>query len=254
MKLGYLRTRRSLISEMACEQGMTIDEKTDFKALRRRLTEAYAEEFVFLRDLPLIAAGPGYAAVHSSLQDAQDLTNNDPCLILKDNDFLLKSSVKFPYPVIVGHMPTVALSDRQGNCGVHFLKDRNILAIDGGCGMHAHGQLNALIVQDGNFRQFQTASADRLPRCRVLADQAATPEDQQVFVRYFESEIEVVEENNEFLRVRHKATQRLLEIPRSALRMIEGKPHCFNSTSWLAGFAPRGGSRGHSDLRGPVVL
>ena len=28
MKLGYLRTRRSLISEMACEQGMTIDEKT----------------------------------------------------------------------------------------------------------------------------------------------------------------------------------------------------------------------------------
>lgn len=235
MKLGYLRTRRSLISEMACEQGMTIDEKTDFKALRRRLTEAYAEEFVFLRDLPLIAAGPGYAAVHSSLQDAQDLTNNDPCLILKDNDFLLKSSVKFPYPVIVGHMPTVALSDRQGNCGVHFLKDRNILAIDGGCGMHAHGQLNALIVQDGNFRQFQTASADRLPRCRVLADQAATPEDQQVFVRYFESEIEVVEENNEFLRVRHKATQRLLEIPRSALRMIEGKPHCFNSTScWLA--------------------
>ena len=37
--------------------------------------------------------------------------------------------------------------------------------------------------------------------------------------RYFESEIEVVEENNEFLRVRHKATQRLLEIPRSALRM-----------------------------------
>lgn len=235
MKLSYLRTRRSLISEMARKQGMTMDEKTDFQALRQRLTGAYAAESAFLQELPLIAAGPGYAAVHSSIQDLQHLLNNDPRLILKDNDFLLKSAVGFPFPVIVGHMPTVALSDRQGNCGVHFLKDRNILAIDGGCGMHAHGQLNALIVHNGDFQQFQTVSVDRLPRRRVVADQAGTPKDQQVFVRYFESEIEVLKEAGEFLRVRHQRTHRLLEIPRSALRMIDGKPHCFNSTScWLS--------------------
>ena len=65
--------------------------------------------------------------------------------------------------------------------------------------------------------------------------QAAQEICQQVFVRYFESEIEVLEEAGEFLRVRHQRTHRLLEIPRSALRMIDGKPHCFNSTScWLS--------------------
>ena len=210
------------------------------------------KEFVFLRDLPLIAAGPGYAAVHSSLQDAQDLTNNDPCLILKDNDFLLKSSVKFPYPVIVGHMPTVALSDRQGNCGVHFLKDRNILAIDGGCGMHAHGQLNALIVQDGNFRQFQTASADRLPRCRVLADQAATPKINKYSCGILKVRSKLWKKTTSFCACGIKQPQRLLEIL-AALRMIEGSPIVLTAQAvgWLCA---KGGSRGHSDLRGPVVL
>lgn len=229
MKLGYLRTRRSLICEMAQVQGITIDEKTDFGVLRQRLTTAYAEEFAFLRDLPLIATGTGYAAVHSSIQNVENVRQNQPRLMLKDNDFLLNSDSRFPAPVIVGHMPTVALSDRQADCGVHFLKDRNLFAIDGGCGMHTHGQLNALIVEQGDFRHFQTAYADRLVRRRVIREQAGTPKELQVFVRYFESEIEVLEEQGAFLKVRHLKTNRLLEIPRSALRIIEGKTHCFNS-------------------------
>ena len=109
MKLGYLRTRQSLISEMAQAQGITIDEKTDFGILRQRLTAAYAEEFAFLRDLPLLAAGQGYAAVHSSIQNIENLRQNHPRLMLKDNDFLLNSDCRFSVPVIVGHMPTVAL-------------------------------------------------------------------------------------------------------------------------------------------------
>lgn len=234
MKLGYLRTRRSLISEMAQAQGITIDEKTDFGILRQRLTAAYAEEFAFLRDLPLLAAGQGYAAVHSSIQNIENLRQNHPRLMLKDNDFLLNSDCRFSVPVIVGHMPTVALSDRQADCGVHYLKDRNLFAIDGGCGMHAHGQLNALIVEQGDFQHFQTAYADHLIRRRVIGEQVGTPKELQVFVRYFESEIEVLEEDGAFLKVRHLKTNRLLEIPRGALRIIEGKTHCFNSTScWL---------------------
>lgn len=234
MKLGYLRTRRSLISEMAQAQGITIDEKTDFGVLRQRLTTAYAEEFAFLRDLPLLVTEQGYAAVHSSIQNIENVRQNNPRLILKDNDFLLNSDSRFPVPVIVGHMPTVALSDRQADCGVHFLKDRNLFAIDGGCGMHAHGQLNALIVEQGDFQHFETACADHLKRRRVIREQAGTPEELQVFVRYFESEVEVLEEEGAFLKVRHLKTNRLLEIPRSALRIIEGKTHCFNSTScWL---------------------
>lgn len=94
--------------------------------------------------------------------------------------------------------------------------------------MHAHGQLNR---SDRSRRKLSTISDGqrRSPASgvRVLADQAATPEDQQVFVRYFESEIEVVEENNEFLRVRHKATQRLLEIPRSAAADDRGEAPLF---------------------------
>lgn len=234
MKLGYLRTRQSLISEMAQAQGITIDEKTDFGILRQRLTAAYAEEFAFLRDLPLLAAGQGYAAVHSSIQNIENLRQNHPRLMLKDNDFLLNSDCRFSVPVIVGHMPTVALSDRQADCGVHYLKDRNLFAIDGGCGMHAHGQLNALIVEQGDFQHFQTAYADHLIRRRVIGEQVGTPKELQVFVRYFESGIEVLEEDGAFLKVRHLKTNRLLEIPRGALRIIEGKTHCFNSTScWL---------------------
>ena len=97
MKLGYLRTRRSLISEMAQAQGITIDEKTDFGILRQRLTAAYAEEFAFLRDLPLLAAGQGYAAVHSSIQNIENLHQNHPRLMLKDNDFLLNLTAVFQF-------------------------------------------------------------------------------------------------------------------------------------------------------------
>ncbi len=233
-RLGYLRSRRSILSEMAEECGINLDEKTEPDTLRKQLFARYEAELSFLQQRPLIVSGEGFAAAHPSLQDAVHLENNDPDRVLRDNDFLFQSEPRFAVPVIVGHYPTICMSRQIGYCGVLRWPERNLFAIDGGCGMHAHGQLNALIVEDGDFAHFRQKSADLLPSCRIVADQMATPPSERVFVRYFESEIEVLQQDGEFLQVRHQATGKKLTIPCDALRYIDGQTHCFNSTSfWL---------------------
>lgn len=233
-RMKYLNSRSSILSEMAELLGVSLSADTDFTAFYQLLRQAFKPEMEFLESLPLILSGPDYTAAHSSLQNEREPRMNQEDRVLKDNAFLFQAEPCFQNPLIVGHMPAVALTPQIGSCAVQFLKERNLFAIDGGCGMHRHGQLNALIIENGDFAHPRTASADLLEKRTVIQAQAGTPAEDAVFVRYFESEIEVLSECRDILTVRQTASGKVLEIPRSALRIIEGKTHCFNSTSyWL---------------------
>lgn len=234
IRMDYLNSRPSILHEMAEVLGVRLSLSTDFTTFYRQLQQVFQAEMEFLNSLPLIVSGPSYTAAHSSLQYENEPRRNQEKRVLKDNDFLFQSEPCFHNPVIVGHMPSVALSPHIGSCAVQFLKKRNVFAIDGGCGMHRHGQLNALIIENGDFAHPQSAAADLLEKRTVTQAQPGTPAEDAVFVRYFESEIEVLSEHQDILMVRHAASGKVLEIPRSVLRVIGGVPHCFNSTSyWL---------------------
>ena len=106
------------------------------------------------------------------------------------------------------------------------------------------GQLNALILPDGEAPQFQWESYDGLPTATALDRQLPSPD--PINIRWSENPVEVPGTRGaEFSRCRHLASGRVLDIlHRLSLRAGWSHPLARTSTDY---FLP-GGSRGIPSL------
>lgn len=215
------RAGNTLYGEMCARLGLDADSEAAMRAAHPKVLEKFGALIRFFLERPIVLDAGEMVFVHGGLPhgDLAALNFSHPYQYLKRDDFFQQETV-FERPVVVGHMPTV--NARPGvPCALpYFNPRRNVIGIDGGCGVKRNGQLNALLWRDGVF-SCDCVSGD-LPAVRAKSAQAESAD--SLNVHYFEP-VRVLSQEGALARVRHEATGHVLWVPADDIWQEEGIAH-----------------------------
>lgn len=215
------RAGNTLYGEMCARLGLDADSEAAMRAAHPRVMEKFGALIRFFLERPIVLDAGAMVFVHGGLPhgDLAALNFSHPYQYLKRDDFFQQETV-FERPVVVGHMPTV--NARPGvPCALpYFNPRRNVIGIDGGCGVKRNGQLNALLWRDGVFSCACVYGA--LPAVRAKSAQAESAD--SLNVHYFEP-VRVLSQEGALARVRHEATGHVLWVPADDIWQEEGIAH-----------------------------
>ena len=204
------RAGNTLYGEMCARLGLDADSEAAMRAAHPRVMEKFGALIRFFLERPIVLDAGAMVFVHGGLPhgDLAALNFSHPYQYLKRDDFFQQETV-FERPVVVGHMPTV--NARPGvPCALpYFNPRRNVIGIDGGCGVKRNGQLNALLWRD-------------LPVVRAKSAQAESAD--SLNVHYFEP-VRVLSQEGALARVQHEATGHVLWVPADDIWQEEGIAH-----------------------------
>lgn len=215
------RAGNTLYGEMCARLGLNSDSEAAMRAAHPRVMEKFGALIRFFLERPIVLDAGAMVFVHGGLPhgDLAALNFSHPYQYLKRDDFFQQETV-FERPVVVGHMPTV--NARPGvPCALpYFNPRRNVIGIDGGCGVKRNGQLNALLWRDGVFSCACVYGA--LPAVRAKSAQAESAD--SLNVHYFEP-VRVLSQEGALARVQHEATGHVLWVPADDIWQEEGIAH-----------------------------
>lgn len=211
------RWGNSLFQEMLADLGVSVGQITMDNApeYMGRLREQFREELAFLRERPTILTAGRYLFVHGGVptDDLTALEGTAGYPHLKNDAFWEQGYSFEHYTVVTGHWP-VWLYRRDREDGRPLLdRERNIFCIDGGCGLKKAGQLNGLIISDCHTDQpnISWTSYDDFPLYTALQPQTEAPA--KVYINYFDSEVELLEEQGEWGKYRRKGSGEIVMLP-----------------------------------------
>lgn len=212
----HSRWGRGLVLDMLSELGVSVEQLTvdNTDACRKRLWEHYAPEIDFLRRLPTILDMGSYLFVHGGIptDDLQSLAGTDRHDWLK-NDCFLEKGFRFSKCVVTGHWPVSLYRHEEADLRPLFEYERRIISIDGGCGLKETGQLNALVFpdKDATMEEIGWECQDEFPVVTALDGQAGRKP--SLYIQYFDSQVERLEEQEGMVRCRHLSTGIVLWAP-----------------------------------------
>ena len=202
----YIGTKRrqncnTIFGEMADECGIALESEADVARFLPVIREKYSAILEFLRALPVVLDTGDMIFVHGGIPD-EDLDGLDRENIYRylKNDEFYREDTCFSKTVIVGHIPTMNFRPERQSANPFFDTQRNIIGIDGGCGIKRDGQLNALIFRAG---EFTFESVCDLPVIRALSDQQGS--EGTVNSRYFDK-VEIMNLEGPVAKIRHLPT------------------------------------------------
>ena len=222
---------RSVLLQMAAEAGIPFPGgPRELPALRSALRSRFPGETAFLTSMPHILESGNFIFVHGGISREDRLEELDAYPCMKNDDFMGKG-LRFRKWVVVGHWP-VTLYDPKIQCSAPVIdRERHIVSIDGGCVLKVDGQLNALIIPDVNGDELDFTAYDGLEPATALDAQEASPD--PVNIRWSDSEVEVLSEDGDCVRVRHPSTGRELWLPRDFVsRWRDGRIHTEDATDY----------------------
>ena len=229
--------KRSVLFQMAMELGQPLPQNPgDLPALRSALLNFFPRETAFLMGLPHILETENFIFVHGGVPREDNLEGLDAYSCMKFDNFL-GQGLSFDKWVVVGHWP-VTLYDPAVQCANPLLeRERHIASIDGGCVLKVDGQLNALIIPDISKTEMEFVYYDDLPRVTALDGQEPSPD--PVNIRWSDSVVEVLGEDQGCVFVRHPSTGRRLWLPRDYISTRQdGKTHTEDVTDYALPVSP----------------
>ena len=202
--LHYMLYKRSgIFYEMFMDCGVELNENTDIVAYIPLLRVRYAEEWDFLRKIPVAIDTPHYTFVHGGIRPDIPMAQQRCGDCMKLDDFR-SQGWSFDKWVIVGHWP-VTLYIEDHVCAYPIIdRDRKIVSIDGGCVLKDDGQLNALVIPYEGSEDFSCVWYDPFPTAHVRSGQKAS--ERSYYIRWGDSAVEVLQKGGEFSRCRHIRT------------------------------------------------
>ena len=208
--LWYINNKPYCLARQMCaELGIPVTHDMDYIAMRDTLAVHYKEEFDFLRAMPEIIETEHYVFVHGGLPEG-DPDSWDAWHCMKYDNFLRETPRHFNKWVIVGHWPVMLYRENIVCASPVFDREKKIISIDGGCVLKDDGQLNALIIPFDGSEDFSVISYDPFPTATVLEAQAAS--EQSWYIRWGDNRVEVLEQGEEFSRIRHRRTGYEMEV------------------------------------------
>lgn len=231
---AYLpRHPESTLRQLAREGGF--EQLEDLPRLRRDLRAAYPEVRAWLGRMPTVLETGRLVFVHGGVPSLEGMEELERWGCMKNDDFL-DQGLSFPKWLIVGHWPVTLYDPKIPSAAPMLLRERKIASIDGGCSLKADGQLNALLLPDGDSEDFTWTAWDGLPLVTALDAQAASRD--SVNIRWGRSALELLEEGVETSLCRHLETGRVLPILNRYLRRGPEGLWCEDSTDYRLSVAP----------------
>ena len=221
-----------LFIDMLADMGVPVSHLNEQNAAeyKERMCVQFEKELDFLRSRPTILTAGDYLFVHGGVptDDLSILEGTDAAQYLKNDNFLNQGYRFEKYHVVTGHWPVCLYREDEENNSPLFDFERGILCIDGGCGLKRAGQLNGILLPDchAKLEDVQWTSDDDFPLATAQERQSAAPA--TVHVRYFDSKVELLEENGVMARVRQISTGKEFEVPRKWVNdwKQNGDLHC----------------------------
>lgn len=194
-------------------------------ALKQTLLRHYRREIDWLLNLPTVLTAGNFIFAHAGVptDDLSLLRETDAWDCLKRTAFL-HENVRFTHYIVTGHWPVTLYRSDIDNMSPIYDAEKRIVAIDGGCALKAGAQLNALILpaeaQDMSQARFE--HYDDFPVIR--ADHPQKARKATVHMRYFDCSVDILEEMDDLVRLRHQSTGRIFLAPKYLLYHRPGKP------------------------------
>ena len=154
---------------------------------------------------------------------------------MKNDDFM-SQGYSFPKYCVVGHWPVTLYRTDYPCCNPIIDRKRKIISIDGGCVLKSDGQLNALVIPEGDSRDFSWVSYDDCPVGVALDRQAESAD--PVIVHWTDHDVEVLERGAEFSLCRHTATGRTLPVLTKYLRRRGEQEWCEDTSDYRLAVEP----------------
>ncbi|HEK9100401.1 metallophosphoesterase [Bacillus pfraonensis] len=219
--INYLCTRKySIFNEWLDQLGFHINEETDIREVKEKLTSHFSIEIKWLTELPTVIETDDYIFVHAGLEDIEDWKKTERKHAIAMPEFYTKSHRANKY-AIVGHWPVVNYSEEAPSNNPVIDEHKKIIAIDGGNAIKEAGQLNAFIIHRSiSTDVFSYTYVDHFPRYEILADFDAEPM-MQGGVTYPHYHIVPVETNVDFTICKQLETKKCLYVKNEYIKQNE---------------------------------
>lgn len=208
-----------ILFEMLSELGIPMTEDLDTKSVFPVLRDRFREELAFLSSCPAILEAGNKIFVHGGIphEDLHEFENEERHRFLKWDRFM-ESDVSFRKTVVVGHWPVTLYSKSFPSATPVYDQAKNILVIDGGCGVKKEGQINLLIFPSVSSDTYELVTWDGLPTVTALDFQKASCD--FGYIRWGDDEVEVVETSKKEAVILHHGKR--MTIPIKNLREKNG--------------------------------
>lgn len=222
----------SLLHEMTREMGVALSPETDIVSLFPSLRRHFSPEIEFLRSMPIILDTPHYLFVHGGVPHERlcELEGTDAFPLLKYDDFY-RQELSFQKYVVTGHWPAVLYSETYPDFKPIIDEKRRIICLDGACGVKMEGQVNMLILPDGQSEDFTLVTQDHLPRITALQDQAPSPAEEAVYIRWSDRWVTVEQRGEEMSTVRYHG--KTVSVPTRYLGRDDRGDYCRDATDYV---------------------
>ena len=165
---NYRSFGASLFCDMCREIELPLETAEDVKNAKKAVRQAFRRELDFIKDRPTVLDTPVWRFVHGGLwtNDIASL-EGQPNSLLKYDDFVHTGPV-MDKPLVVGHYPTNLYWEGAERVDPYWSAEKNVLSIDGGCGLRVDACLNAVILDKAVPGRFECVSEDGFPRVCAL--------------------------------------------------------------------------------------
>lgn len=212
---NFLR-RAGFCKEVWAKAGMTAWDHLTSDQLLQKLEETIPEELAFLHALPDIFVTETAVFVHGGIYDGRqsNFEELDSFDCRKCDEFWLKD-YSFDKYLVVGHWPVSSYPRPYADHKPVLDHRRRILSIDGGCSAQSSGQLNALILPQGDPTRAECVFADALPKVRALAAQTGNGSTRRMY--WGNDFVDVLEQRQDTYLVRQLSTGETFVCPGTRL-------------------------------------
>ncbi len=212
---NFLR-RSGFCKEVWARAGLTEWDNLSTEQLLQILDDTIPDLLHFVHSLPDILVTEDFIFVHGGLYDGRQtaLEELDSFDCRKCDDFLGKG-FSFEKYIVTGHWPVTSYPQPYADHRPLVDPHRRIISIDGGCSVQRGGQLNALIIENGDPACISCAFADRLPRVRALGQQVSNLSEERMY--WGNDAVDLLGEQDDFCRVRQQSTGTLFLCPKPLL-------------------------------------
>lgn len=221
--------KRGLFLDMLEELGIDLEKirEEDMPQIRVQIRQHFSEELEFMWNLPTILSLGKYLFVHAGVPTdcLSELEKTDAFGCMKIDAFL-DTARKFEKTVVVGHWPVSLYRTDVDSMNPIFDYEKRIISIDGGCALKYGEQLNALLIPgpDADMEEVTYIAYDDYPV--LIAAKAQKARARTITIRYFDCEVELLEDLGDLVLLRQISSGRTFRAPKHFLYFNGGKTFC----------------------------
>lgn len=140
---------KHFINEWYGEVCLDYSNVKEISKIIKKLYSKNRDDIDYLVSFPIGLEFDDFIFVHAGVDDKQDWKDSQMKTIMSQTGFN-ELKHRTGKKVVVGHFPVQNIYDDTMDGMIYFDFEKDIIMIDGGCGINMHSQLNALIIEKTN--------------------------------------------------------------------------------------------------------